>query len=281
MSNYARLVVAKPLAEIQPALLASFETPSLLSVDAAGGSDFLISEAPFGTALDENGEMQFYIYVGHDPELLCKLSVLADTEVRAIAVQTGVVSVDLLVVNRGTIIRRYSECEGEVAIDEGQLPEWDDEIRKHAWNTADCLVGIFPPEAASKRSFFDRGLALFGHQSPTPQSQDPKTILMNSRRQAMDFRTPVAAISPSRFYDRKNREAAQMMVKPVRAMICGSVLECELPDQTSVRFGKHEVREVRQHPFDPNRLVVLLHDKRSVWLPPSVNKIDTFNEWLK
>ncbi|MCE9545904.1 MAG: hypothetical protein K8T25_10355 [Planctomycetia bacterium] len=252
MGNYIRIVLNKPLASITPALCTAFETDSLISVEHATGSDFSISEGRYGTALEENGSFEFAQYVSDEPEMLCKLSELADAELRAIAVQTGVVFVSILVADRGRIIRRYCECDGKVDIDEGQLPLWDEQIRDHAWNAADAMVGIGPPTKVSGAS------------------QD----------RVMIFGAPVMAISPQRLYDRLNQEAEQRTINAVQADVRQGNLECTLQDGSIVPINRHDVDKLVQHPFLPSQHLLLLHGRRTVHLPVDVN-VAALNEWLK
>lgn len=146
MSTCCRIIIHSPRSAIEPILLDTFDAAAIIPVADAKPGDFFLSEGNDAVALDEYAAISFFPSVAHEPELLAGLSRRCNTKVSAIAVQSGVGFVSILVVDRGTIVRRYSKCsEVGIEIDEGEIPGWEDRIRGHAWSAADEIVGFHPP----------------------------------------------------------------------------------------------------------------------------------------
>jgi hypothetical protein len=124
MGSYCRVVVHRSWADVEPILLKTFEAESIVPAADAEPGDLFLSEGNDAVALDENDAGSLLRFLGEDPEveLLTDLSRQCDARISAIAVQTGVGFVSILVVDRGTAVRRYMECDGKIETDEGQLP---------------------------------------------------------------------------------------------------------------------------------------------------------------
>lgn len=271
MGHYLRIVINKPLPALEPALLTAFDTDGLLPPEQAGTSDLLIRQGSRWTALDDNDSIDFFTYVSMDPEPLRRLSELADAEVRAIAAETGMDWVDLLVVDRGRIIRRYNECHGQADVDEGELPGWEGAIRNDAWNVADKLVGLPGGLPRCKPDVLDRLLVWLGWWKPSQVDPASEPPMVDPILEGMDFGEPTAAISLQRFHDRMNREAAKLSFRPVKADVRDGVLQCELDDGTIVKFNRADLDRIMPDPFWPGRFVLKFMDGRTVYLPEGAN----------
>lgn len=269
MSTYCRIVVHKSRAEIESELLRAFDADSVFPASEAKSGDFILSDGNDCVALDEYDAGSFFPYVAHEPQFLSDLSKNCDARLAAIAVQTGVGFVSILVAEHGDIIRRYSECE-ETEIDEGQLPDWDDRIRDHAWNAADDIVGILPwtPEP----SMIGKLLRKLGQSIGLISKRQPekKPIVTPS---GLVFGEPVGAISTERYHARLNLKATECHFD-------GSRLVCTLDNGDELIVSSDDIEKPFSNPFTGEGAYLAFHDGRTMSLPDTVEFPDIV-QWYK
>lgn len=260
MSTYCRIVVHKSLAEIESALLQAFDADNVIAEPDARPEDFILSEGNACVALDEHQSGSFLQYIADEPQFLTNLSKNCDSKITAIAVQTGVGFVSILVVDRGNIIRRYSECESNTEIDEGQLPDWDDRIRDHAWNAADDIVGILPwtPEPSivgTALRQIGRSIGLISKKQP-----EKKPVVTPS---GLIFGDPVGAIPTERYH-------AKLNLKATECVIVGFRLVCSLDSGNELIVSPGDIEKPFSNPFTHDGTYLAFRDGRTMSLPDTV-----------
>ena len=105
MSTYCRIIIHSPRSAIEPVLPDTFDAAAIIPVADAKPGDFFVSEGNDAVALDENAAISFFPCVAHEPELLAGLSRRCNTKVSAMAVQSGVAFVSILVSYRIQVLK--------------------------------------------------------------------------------------------------------------------------------------------------------------------------------
>lgn len=270
MSTYCRIVIDKPRSAVESPILSAFDVDGLLPVSEAESGDFLLLEGNGCVALDEFDSGPFINYVAMEPGFLTELSKACHARITAIAVFTGTVWVSILVADCGQIVRRYLESD-EVEIDEGELPDWDEKIRFHAWNAADDLVGM--PQWQRQPGFitlaFCRLAGVFGHDC----MPKPKRAELLAR---FGFNEPVAAISTKRFHAKRNLQATDFRFE-------GPRLVCTLNDGCELSLLPADVERVLlETAFNTNEILFRLRDRRVMSLPAEyASEFPAIEQWSK
>lgn len=268
MSTYCRIVIDKPYSAVESTLLSAFGAERLLPVSEAEPGDFLLLEGNGCISLDEFDSSSFIMYVAMEPEFLTSLSKACDAKITAIAVNTNVAWVSILVVDRGRIIRRYLESD-EVEIDEGNLPEWDERIHEHSWNAADALVEMAqhqPEPSLIGRAF--RTLA--GVSGFLPKSKRTESLAK------FGFGEPIAAISAKRFHAERNLRAVDCRFEASR-------LICTLDNGSELSFLPADIESVLiESAFKTNQILFSLRDRRVMSLPAAyASEFPAIERWWK
>lgn len=271
MSSYCRIVLYRSTPEVESVLLETFGAEALIPSEKAEPGDLILSEAENAVALDEIDAGSLLVFLeGTALKLLSDLSRGCDTKISAIAVQTGVGYVAILVVDRGSVVRHYVACEGKIELDEGRLPEWDDRIRDHAWNAADDLVGIVP--WTPPPSLIGTALRKFG-QSIGLLSAKAGVTERKAAPSGLMFGEPVGAISTKRYRDWLSPQAESCVLD-------GGRLVCILNNGNEMIVLPAEIDRPFTNPFTKEGTYLKHRDGRVMKLPDSVS-LSEIEQWLK
>lgn len=271
MSTYCRVVIHRPWSEVKSIALKSFCADSIIPLTNAKSADFSVSAGNGAVALDEVDSGAFFVFVAQDPKFLVELSRQCDTKITAIAAQSGVGFVSILVAERGAIIRRFSECEGEIEFDEGELPDWDDQIRDHSWNAADALVGAVP--LTPRPSIIGIAIRKLGQAIGFVSNKQPEVKPAVSPS-GLAFGDPIGAIPMERWY------AQLKEPEVVTCRIDNSCLTCILDNGEEITVSAKDIKKSVLNPFSRRHVILILMNGRTLLLPDSI-EFSEIEHWRK